>query len=55
VVVRVRLRAANGTVLEDTVDEGVVLFLTNKRVDRSLDVELVDLNGQIVSQHRALS
>lgn len=53
-VVRVRLRAANGTVLEDSVEDGMVLFLTDKEVHPPVYAELVDPSGQIVSQHRAL-
>lgn len=54
VVVRVRLRAANGTVLEDTVDDDVVLFLTDEQVQQPVYAELLDWSGQVVSQHRAL-
>ena len=53
-VVRVRLRAANGTVLEDTVEDEMVLFLTDEEVHPPVYAELVDPSGQIVSQHRAL-
>lgn len=53
-IVRVRLRAANGTVLEDTVDDDVVLFLTDDPVHVPVDAELLDLNGQVVSQHHVL-
>lgn len=51
-VARARLRAANGVVLEDTVDEGVVLFVTNDEVQLPLAVELLDARGEVVSQHR---
>jgi hypothetical protein len=50
----VRLRAANGTVLEDTVEDGMVLFLTDAEVRLPVYAELVDPSGQIVSQHRAM-
>jgi hypothetical protein len=54
-IVRVRLRAANGRVLEDTVDaEGVVLFLTAKHVHRPLYAELLDRSGQVVHQHHVM-
>lgn len=53
-VVRVLLRAANGTVLEDSVEDGVALFLTDETVQLPLYAELVDAGGRIVSQHRAL-
>jgi hypothetical protein len=53
-VVRVRLRAANGTVLEDSVEDDMVLFLTDEEMQLPVHAELLDPNGQIVSQHRAL-
>lgn len=53
-IVRVRLRAANGTVLEDTVDDELVLFLTDEPVHVPVYAELLDRNGQVVSQHNAL-
>ncbi|MFI5272476.1 MAG: hypothetical protein ACHQ4H_05515 [Ktedonobacterales bacterium] len=54
VVVRVRLRAANGTVLEDTVDDEMVLFLTDSDVQMPVYAELLDRSGQVVSQHDAM-
>jgi hypothetical protein len=53
-VVRVRLRAANGTELEDAVEDGMVLFLTDAEMPMPVYVELLDPSGQIVTQHRAL-
>ena len=47
----VRLRAANGTILEDTVDEGVVLFLGTQPVERPLHAELYDRQGVLVASH----
>ena len=53
--VRVRLRAANGTVLEeDTVDDDVVLFLTDEQVHVPVYAELLDRSGQVVLQHHAM-
>lgn len=53
-VARVRLRAANGTELEDTVEEGVVLFLTDDEVQLPIVAELFDRNGNLVSLHKAM-
>jgi len=52
-VARVRLIAANGTIMEDTVDAGVVLFVTAQRVELPLQAELYDRDGQMVGQHGA--
>jgi hypothetical protein len=54
-VVRVRLRAANGTVLEDTVEDGVVLFVTDDPVQAPIAAELLDRGGHVVRQHIAMS
>ena len=53
-VARVRLRAANGTVLEDMVEDGVVLFLTDDAVQMPVAAELLDGSGHVVSQHTAM-
>jgi hypothetical protein len=50
-VVRVRLTAANGTVLEDSVDDGVVLFVTDQPVELPLQAELYDRTGKPVGGH----
>lgn len=52
-VARVRLIAANGTIMEDTVDAGVVLFITDQLVERPIHVELYNQAGQMVAQHGA--
>ncbi len=52
-VARVRLIAANGTIMEDTVDAGEVLFVTDQRVELPIRVELYDRAGQMVAQHSA--
>jgi hypothetical protein len=54
-VARVRLYAANGVELEDTVDQGFVLFLTDAAVQSPSQVELLDAAGTIVSRHAAMS
>jgi hypothetical protein len=51
-IVRVSLTAANGTQLEDTVDDGVVLFLTDEEVQEPLQARLYDHAGNLVSQHQ---
>jgi len=53
-VARVRLIAANGTIMEDTVDAGVVLFVTDQPVELPVRAELYDRTGQIVGQHTAI-
>jgi hypothetical protein len=53
-VVRVRLRAADGTTLEDTVESGLVLFITDDEMRRPILAELIDRSGQIMSQHTAM-
>jgi hypothetical protein len=50
----VRLRAANGTVLEDTVEDGLVLFLTDDAVQVPIAAELLDRSGHVLSQHIAM-
>ncbi len=50
-VARMRLIAANGTIMEDTVDAGVVLFVTDQHVELPLQAELYDRTGQMVAWH----
>jgi len=52
-VVRVRLRAANGVDLEDTVYDGLVLFLTDSTVQLPVEAELMDGVSTIISRHIA--
>jgi len=52
-VARVRLIAANGTIMEDTVDAGEILFVTDQHVELPIRVELYDQAGQMVAQHDA--
>jgi hypothetical protein len=52
-VVRVRLYAANGVMLEDTVDDGLVLFLTDSMVKLPVEAQLMDASGALVSRHTA--
>jgi hypothetical protein len=53
-VMRVRLISPNGVVLEDTVENGLVLFLTDQYVEMPLKVELYNRSGEIISTHSAL-
>jgi hypothetical protein len=53
-VVRVRLISDNGIVLEDTVQDGLVLFVSDQWVQRPLRVELYDNAGNVVGTHQAL-
>jgi len=52
-VTRVRLTAANGTVLEDSVEDDVVLFVTDQPVELPLQAELYNRSGQVVGRHKA--
>jgi hypothetical protein len=54
-IASVRLRFANEVVLEDTVDEGLVLFLTGLRVELPVLAELCDHNQQVVCAHAAFA
>ncbi|MGH2515521.1 MAG: hypothetical protein ACRDHP_07680, partial [Ktedonobacterales bacterium] len=49
-VARVALTAANGAVLDDTVEDGVVLFLTDDEVRPPLHVTLYDGSGNVIGQ-----
>ena len=50
-VVRVRLIAANGVQLEDTVQDGLALFVTDQWVERPVQVELYDRAGMLVATY----
>jgi hypothetical protein len=50
-VARVRLRSANGVELEDTVEDGEVIFLTDDAIQTPLEVELYDGAGDLVARH----
>ena len=50
-IVRVRLVANNGTVLEDTVQDGIALFVTASRVELPLQAELYDREDRLVGSH----
>ena len=54
-VARVRLNAKNGTTVEDTVEDGMVLFLTDQRVDLPIEAELFTADGQLIYSHKVLS
>jgi hypothetical protein len=50
-VARVRLRSANGVEMEDTVNQGEVLFITDDVVQIPLEVELYDGAGNLIGRH----
>ncbi|HEX3272255.1 MAG TPA: hypothetical protein VHR15_16535 [Ktedonobacterales bacterium] len=50
-VARVLLRSANGVELEDTVEHGEVLFLSDNVIQAPLEVELCDGAGNLVGRH----
>jgi len=50
-VTRVRLRSANGVELEDTVEQGEVLFMSDDAIQTPLEVELYDGAGNLVGRH----
>ena len=50
-VIRVRVLSANNIVLEDTVQDGLVLFVTDQEVRGPLRVELYDRSGNVVGTH----
>jgi hypothetical protein len=47
-VARVRLTDADGRTFEDTVDDGVVLFLSDEPVAMPMRVDLLDASGRVV-------
>ncbi len=53
-VVRVRLQFGNGVVLEDTVDNDVVVFVTDEIVEPPTTAVLLDTNGAEVRRHPVL-
>jgi hypothetical protein len=48
-VVRVRLTDAEGRTFEDTVNDGVVLFISEEPVAMPMRVELYDEDGRVVA------
>jgi hypothetical protein len=53
-ITRVRLISKNGVELEDRVEDGLVLFLTDQYVVLPVQVELYDDKNVLVSRHKAL-
>ena len=51
----VRLITGSGLMLEDTVDDGSVLFITDQRVEPPIHAELYDRSGALVSRHEVFS
>lgn len=54
-VTSVRLRFANEVELEDSVDDGVVLFLTDEAAERPATAFLYDSDGTLVGKHSAFA
>lgn len=54
-IVRVRLIAKNGTILEDQVESGMVLFISEHRIDLPIQAELYDDTGTLIYSHKVLS
>jgi hypothetical protein len=50
-IVRVRLIANNGTVMEDTIEDGIVLFITYSRVKLPLQADLYNQEDRLVASH----
>jgi len=50
-VERVHLIAANGSMLDDIVQEHLVLFITDQKVQMPLQVELYDRSGNLIATH----
>lgn len=50
-VVLVRLNSNNGLVLEDTVEDGLVLFVTDQKVRVPIEVELYNRSGELIGKH----
>ncbi len=50
----VRLVTGNGLTIEDTVDDGIVLFLTNRKVELPIFSELYDRAGGLAARHEAV-
>jgi hypothetical protein len=53
-VTMVRLIAKSGTTVEDTVEEGMVLFLTDQAIDLPIEAELYNQEGKLVYKHKVL-
>jgi hypothetical protein len=50
-IARVRLVSNDGTVLEDTIDDGIVLFVCEHGVELPLQAELFDRAANLVASH----
>lgn len=53
-VARVQLCTKNGTTIEDHVDNGMVLFLTDQRVDLPITASLYTEDDQLIYSHKVL-
>jgi hypothetical protein len=50
---RVRLRFKNGVELEDTIDDGLVLFIADRAVNPPAAVDILDSAGLVIESHGA--
>lgn len=50
-ITRVRLLSKNGQILEDQVQNGLVLFISNQKMQMPIQAELYDRAGKLVSSH----
>lgn len=48
---RVRLRFKNGVELEDTIDDGLVLFIADRAVNPPAAVDILDSAGLVIESH----
>ena len=49
---RVRLTDAKGGPFEDSVDDGVALFMSEEPVSMPMHVDLIDIHGDVVASDR---
>ncbi|GCE27091.1 hypothetical protein KDA_25750 [Dictyobacter alpinus] len=54
-VARVRLVAKNGTIIEDQVENGLVLFISEQPINLPILAELYDDTGALIYSHKVLS
>lgn len=50
-VAKVRLTSSNGQVLEDVVQDDLVLFVTDQKIQEPMEAELYNPAGELVSKH----
>jgi len=50
-VAKVRLTSSNGQVLEDTVQDDLVLFVTDQKIQVPMEAKLYGLSGELIGEH----